>query len=82
MKITVCIGSSCHIKGSRDVVEEFQRQVDKRGLSDRIELSGTFCMGDCKNGVCVKLDGEKFSVNPATAEEFFNSEVMPRVAEV
>ena len=48
MKITVCIGSSCHIKGSRAVVEEFQKQVEERGLEDRVELSGTFCMGNCK----------------------------------
>ena len=27
MKITICIGSSCHIKGSRQVVEQLQALV-------------------------------------------------------
>ena len=30
MKITVCIGSSCHIKGSRIVVEELQALITLR----------------------------------------------------
>lgn len=79
MKITVCIGSSCHIKGSRAVVEEFQKQVEERGLEDRVELSGTFCMGNCKNGVCIKLDEVQFSVSPEEAAVFFENEVMTRL---
>ena len=79
MKITVCIGSSCHIKGSRAVVEEFQKQVEERGLEDRVELSGTFCMANCKNGVCIKLDEEQFSVSPEEAAVFFENEVMTRL---
>ena len=27
MKVTVCIGSSCHIKGSRPVVEKLQELI-------------------------------------------------------
>ena len=27
MKVTVCIGSSCHIKGSRPVVERLQERI-------------------------------------------------------
>ena len=45
MKITVCIGSSCHIKGSRQVVEELQRLISENNVGDKVELSGTFCMG-------------------------------------
>ena len=79
MKITVCIGSSCHIKGSRAVVEEFQKQVEERGLEDRVELSGTFCKKKKKNGVCIKLDEEQFSVSPEEAAVFFENEVMTRL---
>ena len=50
MKITICIGSSCHIKGSRQVVEQLQALVSERGLMDRIELAGTFCIGQCQSG--------------------------------
>ena len=47
VKVTVCIGSSCHLKGSRQVVEELQYLINKNNLGDRVELSGTFCMGKC-----------------------------------
>ena len=80
MKITVCIGSSCHIKGSRAVVEEFQKQVEERGLEDRVELSGTFCMGKCQMGVCVTVDDEFYSVSPETVGNFWNETVAPRLA--
>ena len=42
MKITICIGSSCHLKGSRQIVEELQRLVAENGLKDKIELAGKF----------------------------------------
>ena len=44
MKITVCIGSSCHLKGSRRVVEELQHLIAENNLKDEAELGGTFCM--------------------------------------
>ena len=54
MKITVCIGSSCHIKGSRIVVEELQALINEKNLSDKVELAGTFCMGKMSAGcMCV-----------------------------
>ena len=79
MKITVCIGSSCHLKGSRQIVEELQYLVAKNNLKEKVELGGTFCMGDCKNGVCVTLDGKKFSLTPETTAEFFEKEVLAKV---
>ena len=36
MKITVCIGSSCHIKGSRRVVDELQRLLAAHELTDKV----------------------------------------------
>ena len=71
MNITVCIGSSCHIKGSRQVVEGLQQLINSNNLSDKIELGGTFCMGKCQQGVCVTVDDEFFSVAPDDVDEFF-----------
>lgn len=79
VKLTVCIGSSCHIKGSRQVVEQLQNLVAERGLKDKVELNGTFCMGTCQQGVCVTVDNQLFSVSPETTKEFFDANVMPRV---
>ena len=79
MKITVCIGSSCHIKGSRQVVDQLQQLIAQRKLSDKIEMAGTFCMGKCQQGVCVTVDGEFFSVTPDTVKEFFEQQVLTRL---
>ena len=82
MKLTVCIGSACHIKGSRSVVETFRELIGINNLSDKIELTGTFCMGKCDSGVCVDVDGEFFSVNPKKAKEFFEENIIPKVKSV
>ena len=75
MKVTVCIGSSCHIKGSRPVVEELQNLIAELNLGDKVELGGTFCMGRCQEGVCVTVDDQFFSVSPDTVKEFFEKEI-------
>ena len=76
MKITVCIGSSCHLKGSRQVVEQLQTLIAQNNLTDKVDIGGTFCMGNCQNGVSVTVDGKLFSVSPETAEEFFKTEIL------
>ena len=71
MKITVCIGSSCHIKGSRSVIEQLQYLIAENKLGDKVELAGTFCMGKCQQGVCVTIGDNFYSVTPDTVTEFF-----------
>ena len=79
MKCTICIGSSCHIKGSRQVVEQLQQLVADNGLKDKVDLGGTFCMGKCQQGVCVTVDDQFYSVSPETTEEFFNNNIKAKV---
>ncbi|MBQ3231257.1 MAG: NAD(P)H-dependent oxidoreductase subunit E [Clostridia bacterium] len=79
MKITVCIGSSCHLKGSRQVVERLQELVDEKALEEKVELAGTFCIGNCQKGVCVTVDDVFFSVSPETVDEFFANEVVAKL---
>ncbi len=79
MKVTVCIGSSCHIKGSRQVVEQLQYLIGENNLSDKVELGGTFCMGKCQHGVCVTVDDSFYSVTPETVEEFFLQNIKSKV---
>jgi NADH:ubiquinone oxidoreductase subunit E len=79
MKITVCIGSSCHLKGSRQVVEQLQRLIAENQLGDKVELGGTFCLGSCQQGVCVTVDDTLHSVSPETVEEFFQNQVKEKV---
>ena len=79
MKVTVCIGSACHIKASRQVVESLQELIAKNNLGDKVELGGTFCMGRCQEGVCVTVDDEFHSVSPETVGEFFKNEIKAKV---
>ncbi len=79
LKITVCIGSSCHIKGSRQIVEQLQRLIAEKKIGDKVDLGGTFCMGKCQQGVCVTVNDAFFSVTPDTVEKFFEKEIWEKV---
>lgn len=80
MRITVCIGSSCHVKGSRQVVKELQQLIAEHNLGDKVEMSGTFCMNKCQLGVCVCVDEVFHSVTPENVGEFFNEHVLSKVS--
>lgn len=79
MKVTVCIGSSCHVKGSRRVVEQLQYLISENGLSNAVELGGTFCMGKCQQGVCVAIDDDFYSVQPEDVRDFFEQQIKAKV---
>ncbi len=79
MKITVCIGSSCHLKGSRQVVEQLQNLIAEHNLGDKVDLGATFCLGQCQQGVCVNVDEEFHSVSPDTVDTFFKEAVLAKV---
>ena len=79
MKVTVCIGSSCHIKGSRQVVDKLQNLIAENNLQDKVVLGGTFCLGNCQQGVCVTVEEAFYSVSPETVDEFFANEILAKV---
>ncbi len=56
MVIKVCVGSSCHLKGSYDVVEAFKSLVKKYNVEDKIELQASFCLGNCLRGVSASVE--------------------------
>lgn len=78
MKVTICIGSSCHLKGSRQIVEQLQFLVAENNLQEKVDLGGTFCMGNCVNGVNVTIDGKQFSLSPETTKDFFEKEILAK----
>ena len=80
MVLKVCVGSSCHLKGSYDVIEKFKELLKKYEVEDAIELQASFCLGHCSEGVTVKAD-ERFilNVNADNAEEIFINEILPSV---
>jgi len=80
--ITVCIGSSCHLKGSRLVVERLQELIRESNLGEKIEFAGAFCMGKCAaEGVSVTVDDCFFSVKPENVDRFFEDNVVSKLSE-
>jgi NADH:ubiquinone oxidoreductase subunit E len=78
MKLNVCIGSSCHLKGSYNVIQVFQQMIEENSLHDKIDFNATFCAKQCQNpGVTVSIDGDKYNIVPETAREFFKNKVIP-----
>ncbi len=59
MMIKICVGSSCHIKGSAQVIEAFRQALaaEPPDQQNEIQLGGSFCMGECQKGVNVSIDG-------------------------
>lgn len=80
MRVSICIGSACHLKGSREVIQKLQKLVAEHSLESKVDLNGDFCSGNCVRGVCVTVDGELYSVKPETTEEFFSKEILGRLA--
>lgn len=80
MDIKICVGSSCHLKNSNEVINYIKNAIEENNLSDKINLKGSFCMGNCgKEGVGVKINDESFSVKLEEVEKFFNNEVLKRL---
>lgn len=79
MKITICVGSTCHLLGSKRVVDRFKELVEENHLGDKVELAGKFCMGKCGEGVCVTIDDVTHIIQKDQADEFFKNEILAKV---
>lgn len=80
VEINVCIGTSCHLNGSYNVVQTFQQMIEENSLHDKISFKASFCMKQCQNkGVSVTIDGEVYKIEPENAGAFFKSNIMKRV---
>lgn len=78
LELSVCIGSSCHLKGSYNIIQLFQQMIEEYSLHDKIEVKATFCMKRCLGeGVAVSVNEKAYHLKPESARDFFKSTVMP-----
>lgn len=57
MNIKICVGSSCHLKGSYEVIDQMKKIAKKYDVEDLVELQASFCLGFCaEGGVSLKVD--------------------------
>ena len=78
MIIQICVGSSCHIKGSAEIVEMITKAVEENGLDRDITLAGSFCTGQCnRQGVTIQVDDEVYTgITRESFNDFFNDKVL------
>lgn len=80
MNIFVCVGSSCHLRGSAKIVELIKSAVKNNNLEDKIKLSGAFCLGKCTEGVSIKIDDEIIcGVSPENFDDIFKKHVLDKL---
>ena len=84
MIIQVCVGSSCHLKGSPEIVELLQKAVEDNHLESDVTLAGSFCIGKCNRvGVTVQVDDDiHVGITKENFKEFFNEQVLHKLGKV
>ena len=81
MIIQVCVGSSCHLKGSPEIVELLQKAVTEYHLEEKVTLAGSFCLGVCNRiGVTVQVDDDIHTgITKENFKEFFKENVLDKI---
>ncbi len=82
MIVQICVGSSCHIKGSADIVELMRKAVEENRLEGEVTLAGSFCIGKCNRvGVTVQVDDDVYTgVTKETFNEFFKDKILAKLS--
>ena len=80
--VQVCVGSSCHLKGSEAIVELFENAIAENHVEDEVVLTGSFCIGKCNRvGVTVQINDEvHVGVTPENFREFFKNNILDAIA--
>ena len=76
--VQVCVGSSCHLKGSQDIVELLEKAIEEYKIQDDVVLTGSFCIGKCNRvGVTVQVnDDVHVGINVENFSEFFKKNIL------
>lgn len=84
MIIRVCVGSSCHLKGSSEIIELLQKAVEDYHLQQEVTLAGSFCIGKCNRlGVTLQVDDDIHTgITKETFKEFFSEHVLSKLGKV
>ena len=80
MVITVCVGSSCHVRGSHEIIQRYGDLIAEHRLKEQVSLRGSFCMERCAEGVNMDIDGEPLSAQSLKdAERIFHDKVLSKL---
>lgn len=80
LNVSVCVGSSCHLRGSYDIINLMKDAIAANGLEDKVNLAAAFCLGKCTDGVSVKIGDEVVcGVNPENFSDIFENYILKAV---
>ncbi|MBR5302852.1 MAG: (2Fe-2S) ferredoxin domain-containing protein [Clostridia bacterium] len=81
MIIQICVGSSCHLKGSADIVQLLQAAVQEHQLEAEVTLAGSFCTGKCNRvGVTIQVDDDTYTgITRENFGEFLNDKILAKL---
>lgn len=75
--VYICVGSSCHLKGSYHIIKVFQEMIQLHQLEKQVELKASFCLGECTKGVCAKVEDQLIEdLSPSNAIEKFKKYIL------
>lgn len=79
LEVKVCVGSSCHMKGSYQVIKTFEELIRQNELTDKVKLKASFCLGHCLTGIAISVGGDPVdNVGFSNAEQIFYQEILPK----
>ena len=67
--ITLCAGSACHATGSGDVAASIEAEIEKQGLSGKVDIRKTGCHGFCERGPIIVNHPEESSYFQITPDD-------------
>ena len=67
MKVQICIGSSCHVRGSKQVIETLMKLTKEH--EKEVEIA-------CSKGVSIRIGEQIYHVKPEDAEDFFHEVIL------
>jgi len=67
--ISICAGAGCVASGADEVIAAFSEEIDKQGLSAKVDTKGTGCPGFCERGPVVVIYPEQTCYLQVTAAD-------------
>ena len=79
--VQICVGSSCHLKGSAEIVQLFENAIADHHIEDEVVLTGSFCIGKCNRvGVTVQVNDDiHVGITPENFREFFAKNILEAI---
>lgn len=79
--VQICVGSSCHLKGSQEIVEMLQAAIAEHHIEDDVVLTGSFCIGQCNRiGVTIQVnDDVHVGITRENFKEFFKTHILDAI---